>query len=234
MNTQVFEGNALPYVLVTPTGFTTDVRYPLVVFLHGFGASMHDLAGIADAIDSAAYVYAFPNAPYRVDLGGGIAGYSWDVVERSVQPVRPGPPAPSGLPPFDAPLQTFLDEVIAQTGAIPGRVVLGGFSQGGGAVLHFGLPRPEAFCGLAALSASFNPVYGLPERLPASRDQSIFLAHGANDPCISVDHARTTKAFLEGAGYAPSYHEYDIAHAIAPQELHDLAAWLHDVLPPQQ
>src|SRR3990170_2266855 len=77
MDAQTVEGQALPYVLVKPDGFAAGDGCPLVVLLHGFGASMYDLAGLAPSIDDAGYVYAFPNAPHRVDFGAGAVGYSW-------------------------------------------------------------------------------------------------------------------------------------------------------------
>src|SRR3972149_8864068 len=94
MRAQAIEGEALPYIRVTPEGYDPGARYPLVVLLHGFGASMQDLVGLCPAIDATGYVYAFPNAPYAVAFGGGATGYSWS---RG----RPGPPggAFGGAPP---------------------------------------------------------------------------------------------------------------------------------------
>ena len=54
------EGDHLKYLIVEPNGFDKQARYPMVVLLHGFGAHMRDLAGLASAIDSRGYVYAFP------------------------------------------------------------------------------------------------------------------------------------------------------------------------------
>ena len=41
------------------------------IMLHGFGANMQDLAGLAPAIESEGYVYACPNAPIPFNLGLG-------------------------------------------------------------------------------------------------------------------------------------------------------------------
>ena len=224
METQTFDGKALPYVLMTPTG-AADAGYPLVILLHGFGASMYDLAGLAPTIDGEGYVYAFPNAPFVMNFGPGQMGYSWFAN-------RPGVELPKEpLPPLEELLDTFVGEVSQQTGAAPGSIILGGFSQGGGVTLHHGLPRPETFAGLAVLSGAFRDHDDVKGRLPAERRQPIFVGHGTFDSLISLDQAHATKAFLEDAGYAPVYKEYEMAHEISMPEIHDLTTWLHETLP---
>jgi len=117
-------------------------------------------------------------------------------------------------------------------GASAGRAVLGGFSQGGGLTLRFGLPRPEAFAGLAVLSGFFRDQEAVEKHLPTKRKQRIFVAHGTVDNVVAIEGGRATKAFLEGAGYEFQYHEYPIAHEISPEEIEDLKRWLHATLPP--
>jgi phospholipase/carboxylesterase len=73
---------------------------------------------------------------------------------------------------------------------------------------------------------------GLRERLPAKRDQPIFVAHGTRDAVIGVDAARETVSFLEAEGYSPEYHEYPMGHEIAQRTINDAAEWIRRVLPP--
>jgi phospholipase/carboxylesterase len=69
-------------------------------------------------------------------------------------------------------------------------------------------------------------------RIPAQHDQSIFIAHGTVDPVVPIDGGRANKAFVESSGgYKLEYHEYEMAHEIAPEEIRDLTSWLHGVLP---
>jgi phospholipase/carboxylesterase len=219
-------GTALKYILVTPEGFTAAAGYPLVVLLHGFGANMQDLASLAPYIDDTGYVYAFPNAPFEVQLGPGYTGYSWATG-------RPGMSQPLvDTSDVDAMLETFMQEVTSEAGAAAGKAVLGGFSQGGGLTLRFGLPRPETFAGLAVLSGFFRDQEAVEKRLPAERKQRLFVAHGTVDNVVAIEGGRGTKTFLEGAGYDFEYHEYPIAHEISPDEIADLKRWLHETLPP--
>jgi phospholipase/carboxylesterase len=226
MDAMTINNDPLPYVLVQPDGFTPQAGYPLVVLMHGFGANMYDLTSLAPAIDAEGYVYAFPNAPYSLQIQPGMMGYSWAAN-------RPGiTPPPEGAPDIETMLDAFMADVTQQTGAQPGRVVLGGFSQGGGLTLRYGLPRPESFTGLAVLSGFFRDEETVRPRIPAQKTQSIFVAHGTVDPVVPIDGGRATRTFLQSMGYAFEYHEYEMQHAIAPEEVRDLTAWLHATLPP--
>jgi phospholipase/carboxylesterase len=69
-------------------------------------------------------------------------------------------------------------------------------------------------------------------RLPARRDQPVFVAHGTLDDLIGVETGRRARDFLQAHGYSPEYHEYEMGHQITAQVLADLTAWLHSALPP--
>jgi phospholipase/carboxylesterase len=226
MNAEEIEGTNLHYILVKPDGFTPDGSYPLLVFLHGFGASMYDLASLAPALDPSGYVYAFPNAPYTVNLGFGGTGYSWSADRPGVQPTTESRDV-------ETLLDATLSEVTAATGARIGNVGLGGFSQGAGLTLRHGLLRPEAFSALTVLSGFFRDAETVRPKLPAQRSQPVFLVHGRQDQMIPLAQAHETRRFLEEAGYPVDYHEYDMPHTITDAVLSDLRPWLHTHLPPK-
>jgi phospholipase/carboxylesterase len=187
---------------------------------------MYDLPGLTSVIDENGYVYAFPNAPYRMPIGPGMMGYSW-ALQQGVEPPAPGMPEVPEL------MEGFMTEVIAATGAVPGQIVLGGFSQGGGLTLRYGLPRPEIFAGLIVLSGAFRDPAEVEKTLPPQRTQSIFIAHGRHDPMIDLERGQATRDFLTAAGYNPDYHEYAMGHEITMNVVRDLVPWLHATLPPK-
>jgi phospholipase/carboxylesterase len=227
MDADVVEGKTLPYILVKPEGFSPDGSFPLVIILHGFGASMYDLASVSAALDDKGYVYAFPNAPYEVDLGLYGTGYSWSAD-------RPGVvPAANDNTTIDEKLDACFAEIFAASGASSGNAVLAGFSQGAGVTLRYGLLHPGTFAGLAVLSGFFRDADTVRDQLPAERSQPIFMVHGRQDPMIPLESALKTKAFLEEMGYNPEYHEYDMPHTVSEEVLRDLAPWLHKTLPPR-
>lgn len=221
MESQVVEGKSLPYVLVKPPGFTPGAGWPLVVLVHGRGASMYDLAGLAPVLDDSGYVYAFPNGPYSF---AGM-GFSWVANQPGVDPVPANQPSVSEL------FEGFMAEVIEATGVQPGNIVLGGFSQGGGVTLRYGLPRPETFKGLMVLSGAFRDSDQM--ELPTDRSQPILVVHGTRDPVLDIEMGRQTNAYLEGAGYPLTYKEYPMQHEITADVIRDIIPWLHQTLPPR-
>ena len=224
MHSERHQGAGLTYLTVLPDDYNPELSYPLVIMLHGFGATMADLAGLAPAINSTGYVYACPNAPIAFDLGLGHAGYGWTSPR--------GQSTPEEAASAETLLGGFFDEVFEQFQIEPGRAVLLGFSQGGGMAYRCGLERDDTFAGLVALSATLPDPDELQARLPESRTQPIFIAHGLSDPLVPTETALTARRFLGGVGYSPAYHEYDMAHEISVEVLNDLVPWLAEVLPP--
>ena len=218
------QGKGLKYLTVLPDDYDPERRYPLVIMLHGFGANMQDLAGLSPVINQRGYIYAFPNAPIAFDLGPGQAGYGW--TSPRDQTTSEEVEAAESL------LAEFFKEVLEQFQVAPGQSILAGFSQGGGMTYRCGLPKPETFAGLVALSAFLPDPEVLEGRLPKARTQPIFIAHGRSDPLIPAASAGAALRFLEDTGYTPEYHEYEMAHEISGEVLSDLIPWMAKVLPP--
>jgi phospholipase/carboxylesterase len=185
---------------------------------------MHDLAGLAPAINPSGYAYACPNAPIPFNLGLGHAGFGWMTPR--------GGSTPDEIANSESLLSDFFDEVLAQFKVEPGNCLLLGFSQGGGMTYRCGLGRPGIFAGLAALSATLPGAEELDHRLPDERTQPIFVAHGRHDQMIAESTAHAARDYLENAGYSPSFHVYDMGHEISGEVIRDLVGWMNDVLPP--
>lgn len=225
MRAEINEGTGLQYVTVVPDQYTPDSSYPLVIMLHGFGANMQDLAGLAPAINATGYVYACPNAPISFQLGVGQTGFGW------ITPRGGGTAEETAN--SEKLLSDFFDTVFQQFNVSPGQALLLGFSQGGGMTYRCGLGRAEYFAGLVALSATLPDQDELATRLPQERNQPIFIGHGRLDQMVSDETAQSAKSFLESNGYSPDFHIYDMAHEISSEELADLVPWITKVLPPK-
>jgi phospholipase/carboxylesterase len=224
MEAKQYDGRSLRYLVVEPDEFDPDRAYPLIILLHGFGSNMSDLAGLTPTIGRVGYLYACPNAPLAMDIGGGQVGYAWanlygDSYEREAQDAE-------NL------LIDFVQELTQQYKVTPDRVMLGGFSQGGMLTYRVGLPRPEMFAGLFALSSRVTDPDGLRSRLPERRDQAIFVSHGTQDTMISVDDGRESRRLLGEWGYDVEYHEYEMGHEIRQEVIDDSLKWLSKVMPP--
>ena len=218
-------GKSLTSLIIYPDGYDASKKYPAIFLLHGFGANMGDLATLAPEISPTGYVYLFPNAPVPMRMNGEVAGFSW------------GPPREQATPETRREtrdvLNAWIDEMFGAVPSIaPGNAVLLGFSQGGGMAYRCGLPRPETFKGVVALSAATPDMNELEECLPAKRSQELFLTVGEWDRPGMVDKVPLAQEFLKKAGYPLFYRKYAMGHEISPDVIADLQSWLRTVLPP--
>lgn len=224
MEANQFEGKTLKYLAIEPDDYDSSKSYPMIILMHGFGASMRDLAGLCPAIDSKGYVYICPNAPLTVQLGPGMTGFAW-------APPRDSR-ADGDMDSAVDMLSVLVEEVTEQYRVEKGQIILGGFSQGGMMTYAYGLPNPEQFKGLVMLSSMVFEQDKLKGNLPAERTMSIFVSHGTSDAMISLDVGQSSRDFLVAESYKPDYFEYDMGHEISQEVLDDLVPWIRNVLPP--
>jgi phospholipase/carboxylesterase len=216
--------STLEYLTVLPDGYEAERSYPAIVCLHGRGADMRDLAGLAPAIDQRGYLYVCPNAPVTISIAPGFSGQAW---------YEPGGnPTAIAMERALTALDGVIRETFGQYGVSPGRAILLGFSQGGAMTYRYGILRPEMFAGLVILSGALRNPEALLPHLPTARGQRIFVAHGTHDPVVPIDLSRDAVAFLEAQGYQPLYREYPMGHEINLEVLNDLVPWIHETLPP--
>ena len=214
---------ALKYLGIVPYDYEPNGAYPMVVLLHGYGTNMADLASVCPVIDRTGYVYICPNAPLPLIPGSGVGGYAWAPLP--LEEIAAAEPAL-------AQITVTVEDAIGRYGVEPGNVVIGGFSQGGMMSYLTGLPSPDVFGGVFALSSSLPDPDGLSRRLPTERTQPVFVSHGTTDAMIPVEQARQASSVLEELGYSPRYREYEMVHQVTNEVIDDLRAWLHEVLPP--
>ncbi len=207
-----------------PEGLLTrpgrDAGVPCVVLLHGLGASMEDLVGVADFVDpEGRFRWIFPNAPVRpVRVNGGRPMRAWyDIYgldSHSAEDVE-------GLQGMARRLSALLDHEAGKGSSI----ILGGFSQGGAMSLYTALHVSYATKAVLALSA-YLP---LRTHLPTATAKSppIFWAHGKQDAILPLSYMEIAQQIMEPLGYAVSTHHYPMDHTLCEEELLDLRTFLY-------
>ena len=202
-----------------------------VIWLHGLGADGYDFEPIVPEIGlpaTPAVRFVFPHAPMRpVTINNGAVMRAWyDIV--NLDGVRREDD--TGV----RASQTAVEELIAREasrGVPPARMVLAGFSQGGAIALQTGLRHRERLAGIMALSTYLPLASTLAaEGIPANRSVPIFMAHGQDDSLIPIERAAISRDLLRKAGYDVEWHDYPMEHAVCPDEIADIAAWLKRVL----
>jgi len=202
-----------------------------VIWMHGLGADANDFVPIVPELKLSAMPairFVFPNAPVRpVTVNNGMAMRAWyDILTFDL--IRREDDAGIRLS------QGAIEALIARENArgVPSsNIVLAGFSQGCAMTLHTGLRVKEKLAGLVGLSG-YLPLSdtAVLERAPANADTPIFMAHGTQDPVVTLQRAQASCDLLKQHGYDVTWKTYPMPHSVCAEEIHDIAAFLKRVL----
>jgi phospholipase/carboxylesterase len=202
-----------------------------IIIMHGLGADGSDFFPIAEQIDLSAIGsvrYLFPNAPViPVTLNGGYEMPAWyDIIGTDIGRREDE----AGLRKSQQAIEAIINNEIAR-GIPAGKIVVAGFSQGCAMAYMTGLRFGQRLAGIAGLSG-YLPLADkiAAERHSANQSTSIFMAHGRQDPMVSVERALASHKALTDLGYAIEWHDYPMEHSVCLEEIRDLRAWLLKVL----
>jgi phospholipase/carboxylesterase len=212
----------------------------VVVLCHGFGAPGDDLVPIGRALPAPAGThFVFPEARLSMAqiLGMPVAMVGparawWPIdMERLEKAMRGGDirdmsrDVPEGLAESRAALLSLVDALDAE-GVPSSRIVLGGFSQGSMLATDVALRDPRPFAGLVIWSgtllceAEWLPLMAARKALP------VYMSHGDQDPILPFSVAERLRDELVAAGVGVQFRGFRGGHAIPPQVLSDVSAFL--------
>ncbi len=216
----------LLYAAHVPAG---EGPFPTIVALHGWGASAHDLVGLAPILHRGRALVLCPQGPVTVPVAPGYSGYGWFPISGG------GPPDPAEFAKGKAAVAGFLDEARARYPVDPRKRVLLGFSQGGVLAYDLALREPERFTALVALSSWLPSALAstIPSQ-PGHAQLPTWVAHGTQDPMIPVQRGQESRDLLVELGVPTTYREYEMGHEVRPEALRDLIEWLDRQLSPIQ
>jgi phospholipase/carboxylesterase len=197
----------------------------VVIWLHGLGADGHDFEPIVPELELTAPVrFVFPHAPIRpVTINGGVRMRAWyDILGWGAT----APEDAAGIRSSAAAVARLVDREI-ERGSSSAEIVLAGFSQGGAIALHAGLRATMPLAGVVALSTYLPLAAALGvEKSPANLHVPVLMAHGSADPLIPLALADASRCTLERHGYAVDWRVYPMGHAVCPEEIAAIGAWL--------
>lgn len=196
-----------------------------LVWLHGLGADGYDFAPLVDALalpPGLGLRVVLPHAPLRaVTINGGARMRAWYDF-RNLEFGRG-----EATEDIEDSIDLIHRLLAAERDRLPvhGKLLLGGFSQGGVMALAAGLradPQPDALVVLSAYLWGALPKAG---PIPPA-----FQAHGEQDPVIPLAAGRAANRQLEALGMDTEWHVYPTGHTVCPEEIEDLSRWLLRVL----
>jgi phospholipase/carboxylesterase len=199
-----------------------------VIWLHGLGADGHDFEPIVPELHLPKPLrFVFPHAPIRpVTINQGMRMRAWyDIFQ-----FGGGPEDEAGVRASQKLLEQSISEE-ARRSFKPENIVLAGFSQGGAIALHTALRYPQRLAGVMALS-TYVPIASslAAERSEANQGLPIFMAHGQFDDLIPLERAKRSRELLEKLGYAVTWKDYPMPHAVCAEEIGDIARFLARVI----
>lgn len=190
-----------------------------LILNHGRGADENDLYDLLDELDPQRRLLGVTTGGPWFGIPPG--GRHWYVVERVGYPQ-----AETFARSYEA-LADRLDTVLSERGIDWSRTVLGGFSQGTvmSYALALGTGRPVP-AGLVAMSGFIPQVDGWEPELASRPGLRTYIHHGARDPVISVDFARSARETLRDGGIEPIYRETTAGHWLPPEILEELRGFV--------
>ena len=196
----------LKYRLEVPSGKPDNVDLPLVIVLHGRGADANDLADLAPLL-SRDCRFVFPNAPRVFEPYPGFGmGFTW---------FEGWPADRDSIAASRSLLLRFVDEMVSRYPTPPGKVILGGFSQGGLMSIDVGFRTSHKLAGIIVMSGAIYE-----QDLPSFEAKiPVLMIHGTDDEVIPLLVAHRTRRILEQHGIEPEYHEFPMGHQLTPESV---------------
>ncbi|MCA9578398.1 MAG: hypothetical protein R3B40_06300 [Polyangiales bacterium] len=210
---------------------------PLVVLMHGFGASGDDLVGLYRVLGvDRAVRFAFPAAPHALPgMFGARAWWEIDMaaVERALSSGQPRDlthELPPGLTGAHDAVVAMLDALQAELGVTDAQTVLGGFSQGSMLACDVTFAGGRDFAGLAVLSGTLLASERWVPGMAARRAVPVFQSHGTSDAMLGFGFAERLRDELTNAGCSVQFVPFRGGHEIPMDVLKSFEAFLQRVL----
>jgi phospholipase/carboxylesterase len=206
-----------------------------VVLFHGFGASMDDLAPLANVIQAPKETrWIFPNGPVKVDLGGHHEGRAWfplsvSMLEKAAlagETIDLSTIVPPGL----KKARGLALSMIEALGVPVEKLVIGGFSQGAMLALDVLLNMPKRPAGLVMLSGTLVNSIEWSELSKSRPGFRFFQSHGIADQVLSHAMALKLNGTLKSSGWMGELVSFRGGHEIPSEVLIQLGAYLRTLL----
>jgi len=206
-------GENLPFLSLVPDKFDLNKKYGIVIIMHGYGASMHDLSGIAPIINNKDFIYVFPNAPFEINIGLNQKGYAWFPIEEL------------NISKSENLIDNTVNEILDMFKNSTDEIYIGGFSQGGMMALNSQFTKSNLFKGAIILSSRTI----LQNEVRLDSNTKVFMSHGREDSIIPLVDGINTNNKLNELGFEVEYHEYNMGHEISEEVINDLKIWISKV-----
>lgn len=194
----------IAYIESTTGGADAETPLPLIVAIHGYGATPESLAPSLADLDVKARV-VLPRGPDKIEGGNGT---SWFRIGK-----KGGETNVAGLDGAAERLAVAIGE-IAKSRPTRGRPIVVGFSQGGMLTFALALKFPDLVSAAFPI-AGWMPVELIPARDAKKTYPKIIAMHGTADDVLPIGPTRDAVAKMKERGYSVELLEYaGVAHNV--------------------
>lgn len=200
-----------------------------LIVMHGYGASMHDLAPIGEWLaPQVGGAWYFLQAPLEVALGPYMSGRAWfpiDMMKLQMATAHGDfsrifeKDLPAGIDEATEKIKTVLDLLTVRHK----RVHIAGFSQGSMMAAKVALENQSQVQSLSMLSGVLVSKHLWQEKVQGQLPFPSFQSHGRQDPVLPISEAHKLRDFLTTNNLKHQYVEFSGGHEI-PMPV--LTAWL--------
>ncbi len=192
-----------------------------IFMLHGYGASMNDLAGLESALDqNNEYDWFFPNAPIKIALGMHMEGRAWfpinmQELERAMRTGEFRRFEDKNPKEFQEAL-SLANKFVQSLSSQYDEVIIGGFSQGAMVSSHLSGMDIKNLKALILFSGTLLAKDSLIEKLEGKDSIPFFQSHGKVDPVLNFDESMKLFELLKLCRFQGEFVPFDGAHEIPP------------------
>lgn len=210
----------LPCRIFLPAGHDSTKSYPLVIGLHGYGATAESFTGLWPRFGTPGFIFAVPEAPYAYTAAPEV-GYSW----WPDRPVDDGISADAGER-----TERYILRLAAELSLRHrvGGVYLLGFSQGAGLSYRIGIRHPDVFAGIAPFGGWLDTIDINAAEFAAARGLRILVGHGREDRVVPYDRGTAARDFLKRRGFKVRLFDFAGGHRVPPELCREFVKWLDE------
>ncbi|MCP3162836.1 alpha/beta hydrolase [Myxococcus qinghaiensis] len=209
-----------------------------VVLCHGLGASATDLVPLVPelmAVEPALAErvrFVVPGGPLTMEQWGMPQGRAWFHLPEAFMRGQMrdweaySKQVPEGLPAARRALMSTVDALSTSSKLPYGRIVLGGFSQGGMVTTDVALRLEERPAGLFILSGTLIAEAEWKQKAQARQGLPVFQGHGRHDDVLPFVTGERLRDALVQSGLSVDFVPFNGPHTIDAEELERLAVFL--------
>lgn len=197
-----------------------------VIFLHGYGANMHDLFPLWEMWHAEKFNWYFPNGLLSLNMGY-YEGRSWFSIdlEKLENAIRTGNMRDLSTT-YPAELEsslTQLEGLITELSKKHKKIILGGFSQGAMCSSHLAMKENLRIDGLVLLSGALLAEDRFPKQ---AKGIPFYQSHGTKDPVLSLEGAKDLEKKLHSLNFQGKLHVFNGGHEIPHSVINEVKHFL--------